>query len=138
MGLGAVGAIIGGVFSLIGAGIQASAERDAAAQEKEANQIQQAAQENQSETERRETIRQERLKRSRIQQSSINTGVSGSSGESGAIGSLGTNLSNLSSGAIGQGVANEGINLKRQEATDTRSAGAAAGAMFSSIGSLFG
>lgn len=138
MGLGLIGSLIGGVFNLIGASIQAGAEREAAAENREANEIQKASSKVQSNLDRRAAVRQERIKRAAILQESINTGVGGSSGESGAIGSLGGSLSSLSAEAIGKGKANEGINLRRQNAEDIRSKGRATGAIFSTIGSLFG
>lgn len=110
-GLSAVVGVIGGIM-------QSNATSDAAAAQREANEVQAAQTETQSGESRRQRIREERIRRAQILAASSNQGTSASSGQVGAIGALSSNLSGLIGSSLGEAKANTAINRNTQRAAD--------------------
>lgn len=128
--------ILGGLSALVGVigGIaQASATRDAANAQREANNIQGAQQENASVESRRQRIREQRVRRAQIIAASENQGTTASSGQVGAVGALSTNLAGLVGNSLGESRANAGVNRQSQRAADSTADANMIGAWTSTI-----
>lgn len=125
IGVALAAASVAGGF--VQASAQSKAAKEAAAAQREANDIQSAAQTVENRQNRRQAIREERIRRARIIQQSETTGVSGSSGQIGATGSLNTNTGNAIGFQSTQERAAYGIGQANQRAVDARTRGQVAG-----------
>ncbi|NRA52132.1 MAG: hypothetical protein HRU12_23635 [Phaeodactylibacter sp.] len=122
-------AIIGTVLSTVGQVVQARQAKKAGAkrqaflerqaeEQREARNIDLAAQKNQQAIDRRKAVRERRVKIAQIQQAAENTGAGGSSGETASAGIITTNLGGVVSNAASRTKAIEGINAANQRAAD--------------------
>lgn len=126
LGLSALVGVVGGIA-------QANAVGQAAAQEKEAKNVQSAQQQTAGAESRRQRIREERIRRAQIIAASENQGTSGSSGQVGAVGALSSNLAGLIGSSLGEGKANAAISDKLQASADFTSQANTIGAWTNTI-----
>ena len=133
--------IIGGLsalVSVIGGIAQANAVSAAAAQEKEARNVQTAQQKTAGIESRRQRIREERIRRAQILAVSENQGTASSSGAVGAVGALSTNLAGLVGSSLGESKANEAVSSRLQSAADFTSQANSIGAWTNTINAGLG
>lgn len=133
MGLEVIFGVISAVVGVVGGIAQANAASQAAAAQKEANNVQSAQQKVASAESRRQKVREERIRRAQIIASSENSGTTNSSGSLGAQGALATNLAGMVSFSQGESRANSAYNSNMQRAADFTSQANTIGAWTNTI-----
>lgn len=133
MGIETVIAGLSALVGVVGGIAQASATSAAAAQEREATNIQAAQQQTAGAESRRQRIREERIRRAQIIAASENQGTSSSSGQIGAVGALSTNLAGLIGSSMGESRANRAVSSRLQNAADFTSQSNTIGAWTNTI-----